>query len=71
MNFTGPGTRLADTDLPRIGSQIGVGEDEIHAFLDVETSGSGFDAQKRPKMLFEPHVFFRNLIGPKRDQAVN
>lgn len=70
MNFIGPGTRLADTDLPRIGSQIGVGEDEIHAFLDVETSGSGFDAQKRPKALYEPHVAFRHLSGDNLAQAV-
>lgn len=70
MNFIGPGTRLADTDLPRIGSQIGVGEDEIHAFLDVETSGSGFDAHGRPKALYEPHVAFRHLLGDKLAQAV-
>lgn len=70
MNFNGPAKRLADSDLPRIGSQIGVGEDELHAFLDVETSGSGFDDKKRPKALYEPHVAFRNLSGPKRDTAV-
>lgn len=70
MNFTGPGTRLADTDLPRIGSQIGVGEDELHAFLDVETAGGGFDSHKRPKMLFEPHVFYRNLAAGPRAKAI-
>ncbi len=65
------GLRSASTiDLPRVGHQIGVGEDEIHAFMDVEASGSGFDDRGRPKMLFEPRVFYRNLRGPKRDQAV-
>jgi hypothetical protein len=49
---------------------IGVGEDEIHAFLDVETRGHGFDAQGQPVILFEPHVFFRNLSGTKRAQAM-
>ncbi len=68
--FVGKAVRLADLDLPRIGHTIGVGEDEIHAVIDVEASGSGFDAKRRPKMLFEPHVFYRNLSGAKRDQAV-
>lgn len=68
--FKGRAKRLDDIDLPRLGHQIGVGEDELHAFMDVETSGSGFDSQGRPKILFEPHVFYRNLSGSKRTQAV-
>lgn len=70
MKFQGTGNRLADIDIPRIAALIDVGEDEIHAVLDVETAGGGFDDQKRPKMLFEPHVFWRQLgPGPKRDGA--
>lgn len=67
--FTGRATKLADIDLPQIGHEIGVGEDEIHAVIDVETSGGGFDKSKRPKMLFEPHVFWRNLSVAERTQA--
>jgi len=70
MNFKGAAKRLDDIDLPRIGDRIGVGEDEIHAVLDVETTGSGFDSEGRPKILFEPHVFYRNLSGTRRDRAV-
>lgn len=71
MQFAGKARRLDDIDLPRIGSKIGVGEDEIHAVLDVETRGGGFDSKGRPKMLFEPHIFYRELgPGKKRDQAV-
>lgn len=69
MTFRGAAKRLDDIDLPRIGARIGVGEDEIHAFMDVEAAGSGFDSQGRPKMLFEPHVFWRNLSGSKRAAA--
>lgn len=70
MNFRGKAKRLDDIDLPRIGALIGVGEDEIHAVLDVETSGGGFDAEGRPKMLFEPHIFWRQLgEGAARDRA--
>ncbi|PZR94182.1 MAG: hypothetical protein DI537_08820 [Stutzerimonas stutzeri] len=71
LSFTGPAKRLDDLDLPRIGAMIGVGEDEIHAFIEVETRGGGFDAQGRPRILFEPHVFYRNLpAGTLRAQAV-
>jgi hypothetical protein len=69
-SFAGAAKRLDDIDLPRIGHRIGVGEDEIHAFMDVEAAGSGFDQKGRPKMLFEPHVFYRNLTGKGRNRAV-
>jgi len=70
MIFKGTAKRIDDVDLPRIASRIGVGEDEIHAVLDVETSGGGFDKSGRPKMLFEPHIFYKNLSGAQRDDAV-
>ncbi|TIP06659.1 MAG: N-acetylmuramidase family protein [Mesorhizobium sp.] len=70
-SFAGAALRLGDIDIPRIGSEIGVGEDELHAFMDVEAAGSGFDHMNRPKMLFEPHVFYGMLgKGAKRDAAV-
>ena len=68
--FIGAAKRLDDIDLPAIGALIGVGEDEIHAVIDAETSGSGFDSKGRPKMLFEPHIFYRLLSGEERDTAV-
>ena len=70
MNFIGKARRLSDFDLPRVGALIGVGEDEIHAVLDVEARGRGFDKLGRPVMLFEPHVFYRELSGAERDEAV-
>ncbi|MER8478451.1 N-acetylmuramidase domain-containing protein [Mesorhizobium sp. M1163] len=68
--FKGAAKRITDRDIPRIGALIGVGEDHVHAFMDVEAAGSGFDAKGRPKLLFEPHVFYRNLSGAKRTAAV-
>lgn len=70
LSFRGAAKRLDDIDLPKLGARIGVGEDEIHAFLDVETRGHGFDDLGRPIILFEPHVFYRNLGGTKLNQAV-
>ena len=68
--FIGAAKRLDDIDLPRIASRIQCGEDELHALIDVETAGGGFDKLDRPRLLFEPHVFYRNLTGTKRDEAV-
>jgi hypothetical protein len=70
-DFRGAARRLKDEALPRIASRIDCGEDELHAFLDVEAAGSGFDKQGRPKMLFEPHGFYRNLSVARRNEAVN
>lgn len=70
LSFHGAAKKLADVDLPRIGAMIGVGEDEIHAILDVESSGSGFDTQGRPKALYEPHLAFRFSTGGVRDQLI-
>lgn len=69
-NFRGAAKRLDAIDIVEIGKLISVGEDEIRAILEVESRGSGFDKQGRPAMLFEPHVFWRELgPGAKRDRA--
>ncbi len=69
-DFVGEARRLDDLDIPRFAARINVGEDEVHAFSEVETPGDGFDRRGRPEMLFEPHVFYRNLSGAERDAAV-
>jgi len=69
-SFTGTAHRLEDIDLPRLGYEIGVGEDEIHAVIDVECAGSGFDKKGRPRILFERHWFHRLLEGDERIRAV-
>ncbi|WP_128254448.1 N-acetylmuramidase family protein [Falsirhodobacter deserti] len=69
LSFRGRAERLNDFDLPEIGALIGVGEDELHAVIEVETAGGGYDSQGRPRMLFEPHVFWRELPAAKRKGA--
>lgn len=71
VDFVGKATPLADIDIPQIGSLIGVGEDELHAFMDVEASGKAFDEKGRPKMLGEGAQLYRNLSGEERDTAVS
>jgi peptidoglycan hydrolase-like protein with peptidoglycan-binding domain len=68
--FKGAAKRVEDIDLPRLGAQIGVGEDELHAFMEAETRGSGFDSQGRPRILFERHKFYKYCPEGKRAAAV-
>ncbi|WP_311409714.1 N-acetylmuramidase domain-containing protein [Methylorubrum extorquens] len=68
--FVCTAAQLSDYDLPWIGHTIGVGEDDIQAVMEVEASG-GFDRLRRPKMLFEPHVLWRNLSGAARTHAAS
>ncbi len=69
--FRGAAKRLDDIDLPRLGKLLGVGEDHIHMFLDVETRGSGFDSEGRPRILFERHKFYKYVAAGKRQRAIN
>lgn len=69
--FVGAAKKLTSLDIIEVGDIIGVGEDEIHAVMDVEAAGSGFDKKGRPRMLFEPHIFYRQLKGAERAKAVN
>jgi hypothetical protein len=71
LTFRGAAKRVDDIDLPRIGATIGVGEDEIHAVLDVEAAGSGFDDQGRLKALYEPHKAYALSSGAVRAQLVS
>ena len=68
-NFKGRAKALDASDFGRLAADIGCGEDHIRAVVEVETAGGGFDAQGRPKMLFEPHVFWARLAPDKRAEA--
>lgn len=64
MSFQGTGHRLTDSDVDHVAVMLGTDAAHIRAVLQVETAGSGFDPQGRPRMLFEPHVFYRLLKSP-------
>ncbi len=61
MNFVGPALRRTPTGLENARKFIGCDLPALESVLQVETGGSGFDSQKRPKMLFEPHIFYARL----------
>lgn len=43
----------------------------IHGVTQVEAAGRGYDADWRPKILFETHVFHRELHGAQRTRAID
>lgn len=67
--FKGTAKRLDEHDYGNLGKLIGTGEDEVRTIVEVEASGSGFDREGRPKILFEPHKFWANLPVAKREMA--
>lgn len=70
MTFIGTGRRLAQGDVGDAARALGIETAVLLAFLEVEAAGRGFDNQNRPKMLFEPHVLYRNTKVPLRDRLV-
>lgn len=67
-----PQDRLSPDDISQAARDLGCEPEVLRAVLDVEAAGSGFDSNGRCRVLFEPHVFYRQLGGniPLRDQAV-
>ena len=62
VDLVGTGRRLTSADLLAAANKVGVDVATIRAVIEVETAGAGFDAKKRLKLLFEPHVFYSNLV---------
>lgn len=52
---------LTRQDLADACAALGCDEAALKAVIEVEAAGKGFDAQGRPKILFEPHIFEREL----------
>jgi hypothetical protein len=61
--FAGPARRLTPQGLAAACAILGVGEAELRTVLAVETRGSGFLPDGRPKILFERHWFHRLTGG--------
>jgi hypothetical protein len=59
--------RLNDQDIADVAQHLGVELAAFRAVMLTETRGSGFDHDGRPKMLFEPHIFYRLLAAQKPD----
>lgn len=64
--FTGSGTPISAPGLERALQALVSPPENLWAVLAVETSGCGFLADRRPKILFERHIFHR-LTGGQYD----
>lgn len=71
VNFAGTAHKLDPAGLTRAASLLSIDVDRLRAVIQVETSGSGFDSHGRPRMLFEPHVFYRLLDASTDKAALN
>ena len=69
MNFIGPGTPLSQAGIEDAVNAAGLppGGLELWSVITVETSGMGYLADRRPKILFERHYFSR-LTGGQFDK---
>ena len=61
--FAGPGTPLTQAGFDRALAQLGAAPEALWAVLAVETSGCGYLPDRRPKILFERHIFHRTTDG--------
>jgi hypothetical protein len=66
VEFAAKGSALSSGGLDETLQAAGVGAPEIWSVLAVETSGCGFLPDRRPKLLFERHIFHR-LTGGRFD----
>jgi N-acetylmuramidase/Putative peptidoglycan binding domain len=63
VGFTGTGAALSEEGLGAVSNVTGLAIPEIWTVVSVETSGCGFLADRRPKILFERHKFHRLTAG--------
>jgi hypothetical protein len=64
-------TPVTDADIDRAAAALGVSAKAIKAVRKVETKQSPFDADSRPTILYERHVFTRNTVPPGRFTAAH
>jgi hypothetical protein len=61
--FTGKGVPLSAAGFASALTALGAGGESLWAVLSVETSGCGYQPDRRPKILFERHIFHRLTEG--------
>ena len=58
-------------DLQHAAERLGVELAKLAAFAQVEAAGEGFDDCQRPRLLFERHVFFKQLAKHQGEAEAN
>ena len=67
-DFIGQAAFLTENDFKEVAASLGIEPARLYAVMFAGTSGSGF-AAKRPKILFERHIFHRLTEGRFSDSA--
>ncbi len=60
-SVAGTSKKLSKADIIAVANDLKVEPAALKAVIDIEAAGSGFDSQGRPTILFEPHIFWREL----------
>lgn len=68
MDFTGAATPLTEADIAAAAARLDCEPAALRAVCEIESAGSGFLPDNRPRILFEAHVFGR-LTGHRYDAA--
>ena len=68
--FVGDGTPLNAAQVAQLPEMSEVTIEELWAVISVETSGCGFLPSRKPKMLFERHVFHRYYTGSEPPASI-
>ena len=63
MDFAGPGKPLTQKSLDEAGAIVGIPNSAMWAVIQVESSGAGYQPDRRPKILFERHKFSKATDG--------
>lgn len=71
INFYGKAERLTDAGIWRAAEFLGLPRPaKLRAVMKVESLNSMFRKDRRPPILCEGHIFYRNLRGKKRNRAI-
>lgn len=71
MQYRGSALKLAPGDVKRCSDAIRVDEAALRAVIEIETGNrAGFLSDGRPMILFEPHLFYKEVSGAKRTRAL-
>lgn len=70
ISFVGAARPIIAYDVAAAANVYRIDLPGVRAIMDVESKNRGFDSKGRPLILFEPHVFYRELEGAERARAV-
>lgn len=62
---------ISEAKFQEVSKDLGIEVAVLKAVAEVESSGEGFLADGQPKILFEPHIFWKNLVKRGIDPSLH